>query len=109
MSYVEAPLRHETDPDKTVMGRLPFLDPHELLNYLVSTGRVTIDANEIKQLSSMQRSQQYCLHVLLLRKFWEHFRRLDCEWAVKHPADETAIPISEPLFCKKNHIIFWGN
>ena len=51
LSYVEVPLLHETDPGKRVMGKLPFLDPHELLNYLVSTGRVAIEEKDIRQLS----------------------------------------------------------
>ena len=51
MAYVDAPVKHETDPEQRVQARLPFMDPHELLEYLVATARVEIKLDEIRCLS----------------------------------------------------------
>ena len=49
MSYVEAPV--QDGAGKRGTARLPMLDPHELLNYLVETERVPIDESAIKHLA----------------------------------------------------------
>lgn len=50
MSEVEVPLLKALDPnpDNAELTKLPFYDPHELLNWLVSTGRVDVKETDIK-------------------------------------------------------------
>ena len=50
MSFVEVPLLKalDTNPDNAEMTKLPFYDPHELLHWLVSTGRVDVQEDDIK-------------------------------------------------------------
>ena len=45
---MEVPLRDDKDPTKKVWGKVPFLDPHELLNYLVSSGRVIVNEEHVR-------------------------------------------------------------
>ncbi|CAE6944138.1 unnamed protein product [Symbiodinium sp. CCMP2456] len=81
MSEVEVPLLKALDPnpDNAELTKLPFYDPHELLNWLVSTGRVDVNENDIKT-------------------WWEHFHRLDVEWARNfRDEDCKCIPVSVPL------------
>ena len=51
MSYVQVPLLKalDPDPDHAELTKLPFYDPHELLNWLVTTGRVEVRADDIKR------------------------------------------------------------
>ena len=31
------------------------------------------------------------------RSFWQHFRKLNVDWAMAHPATDEAIPIAVPM------------
>ena len=48
LSWVTCPLLDPSDPTKCIEGRLPFLDPHEYLEYLWSTKRIHISDDEIE-------------------------------------------------------------
>ena len=51
ISWVTCPVFEKPGSDKIVDGRLPMLDPHELLQYLWTTGRLRVDSSTIKILS----------------------------------------------------------
>ena len=54
---------------------LPIIYPHELWQYLINSGRLTVDAN-------------------IVHAFWRHFREeVRAPWAMAHPAQSDHIPI----------------
>ena len=67
-------LKDAEDPTKKVPARLPFVDPHEYMEYLWWSGRVDVRENDISQ-------------------YWAHLRSLNVEWARQHPAANDAMPV----------------
>ena len=49
-NFVTVPLLHPEDPNQRVEKALPFLDPHEYLEYIWSTQRIYIPDEEIVHL-----------------------------------------------------------
>lgn len=43
LSWVTCPIRSRPGSDDVIEGLIPMYDPHELLNYLHSTGRLKVD------------------------------------------------------------------
>ena len=43
LSWVSCPVRSRPGSDDVIEANLPMYDPHELLNYLHSTGRLRVD------------------------------------------------------------------
>ena len=39
---------NDADPEKIIPARVPMYDPHELMNWLILTRRVTISSEEIE-------------------------------------------------------------
>ena len=48
LSLVTCPLLDPEDPTKRIEGRLPFIDPHEYLEYLWTTKRIQISDDDIE-------------------------------------------------------------
>ena len=71
-------LKDPEDPTKKVPDRLPFVDPHEYLEYLWRSGRVDVTENDIT-------------------RYWSHLRSLGVEWARQHPAASNAMPVAVVL------------
>ena len=46
--WVKVPLLSPSDPTKRVEGKLPMVDPHEYINYLLSTKRVVVSPDDIQ-------------------------------------------------------------
>lgn len=51
ITWVTCPVYEKPGSDKIVDGRLPIYDPHELLQYLWTTGRLKADASTIETIS----------------------------------------------------------
>ena len=52
-AWVEVPLRdpdHPEDDTKRITAKLPFIDPHEYLEYLYRSGRVAVTEADISHL-----------------------------------------------------------
>ena len=48
ISWVTCPVYETPGSDKVIDGKLPMYDPHELLQYLWTTGRLRVDASTIR-------------------------------------------------------------
>ena len=51
ISWVQCPVYEAPGSEKNVDGKLPMYDPHELLQYLWTTGRLRADTSTIQSLS----------------------------------------------------------
>ena len=51
IAWVICPVYEKPGSDKIVDGRLPMYDPHELLQYLWTTGRLKADASTLETIS----------------------------------------------------------
>ena len=50
IAYIDVPLKDAVDPDVTVREKLPFIDPHEYLEWLWRSGRADVSDEQIASL-----------------------------------------------------------
>ena len=74
-AWVDVMLKDLEDPTQKVPGRLPFIDPHEYMEYLWRNERVDVTPNDIT-------------------RYWSHLRSWKVEWAMRHPAASDAMPVA---------------
>ena len=79
------------DDSKRVIKRLPFIDPHEYIEFLWQSQHIVINDESIQPLAS---SGILSLQLIYCREYWNHFRRLSIPWAVEHPASDDAVRIA---------------
>ena len=54
-TWLECPIRSEPNGDDIVTTLLPMYDPHELLEYLWTSGRIRVSEDDIKILGSQKK------------------------------------------------------